>query len=212
MNPEESAMRLRHLFSLFLATSLSVHTACSDDDVEGGGNEEEVITTITLSFTPAGGGEAVTAAFDDADGDGGEAPTVDPINLATATTYDLTVRFQNKLETPAEEITDEVRDESDEHQLFFTGTAVNGPASDQPGAPLAHTYSDADGNGLPVGLSNAIVTTTGTGTLTVVLRHLPPVNDVAVKTAELASTVRADGLAALPGESDVQVDFAVTVP
>jgi hypothetical protein len=212
MNPEESAMRLRHLFSLLLATSLSVHTACSDDDVEGNGNEEEVITTITLSFTPAGGGAAVTAAFDDPDGDGGEAPSVDPIDLATATTYDLTVRFQNKLETPPEEITDEVRDESDQHQLFFTGTAVNGPASDQPAAPLTHTYADTDANGLPVGLSNSIVTTSGTGTLTVVLRHLPPVNDVAVKVAELASTVRADGLAALPGESDVQVDFAVTVP
>ena len=35
---------------------------------------------------------------------------------------------------------------------------------------------------------------TGTGTLTVILRHLPPENDVAVKVEGLAEQVAADGI------------------
>ena len=43
------------------------------------------------------------------------------------------------------------------------------------------------------------------------LRHLPPQNDVAVKTATLAEDAAAGGLASLPGEPDAAVDFTVTV-
>jgi hypothetical protein len=159
-----------------------------------------------------GGGDVVVAAFDDADGDGGEAPVIDAIMLATGVTYDLTVRLQNKLEAPPEEITDEVRDESDEHQLFFTGTAVSGPASSSAGAPLAHAYADSDANGYPVGLTSTIIATTGTGELVVTLRHMPPVNELATKVAALATQVRDSGIESLPGSTDVQVTFAVTVP
>ena len=34
------------------------------------------------------------------------------------------MRFLNELEDPAEDITEEVEDESDQHQVFFTGTAA----------------------------------------------------------------------------------------
>lgn len=199
---------MRHFIPLALLLSSVV--ACGDD---GGDsiNSQEVITTVTLTFTPAGGGAAIVAEFDDPDGDGGGAPTIDPINL-TAGSYTTTVGFQNRLEEPAEEITDEVRDESDEHQVFFTGTAVNGPASEQPGAPLTHTYGDTDANQLPIGLSNAIVAATGTGVLTLTLRHMPPVNDVATKTAGVAEAVKTGGFAAIGGDTDVQVNFDVTVP
>lgn len=195
----------------YCALGLVAVVACSDDD-GGTQNENEVITTVTLSFAPMGGGAAVTAAFDDPDGDGGGAPVIDPINLAAGTMYTATVRFQNKLETPPEEITEEVTDESDQHQIFFTGTAVNGPASNQPGAPLTHAYADTDANGLPIGLSNTITAATGTGQLTLTLRHLPPVNDTPAKTAALAMQVQSGGFAALAGETDAQVNFTVTVP
>ncbi len=197
-------------FTLALVGPLALLAACGDDG--GAVTEPEVITTVSLSFAPAGGGPTVTAAFDDLDGDGGAAPTIDPINLTSGVTYALTVRFQNKLETPPEEITDEVRDESDEHQLFFTGTAVNGPASNRPGAPLTHSYGDTDANGFPIGLTSSVVAATGTGQLTVTLRHVPPINDTAVKTGTLATTVATDGIAALPGATDVQVSFTTTVP
>ena len=76
-----------------LLASSSMLVACGDDG-GGDGDEQEVITTVTLTFAPMGGGAAVVAAFDDADGDGGDPPTVDPIALAAGTSYALTVRFE----------------------------------------------------------------------------------------------------------------------
>jgi hypothetical protein len=194
------------LASLCLVATMLV--ACGDEAVRA--DEPEFITTVTLAFTPAGGGTAVTASFDDPDGDGGDPPVVDPIDLVAGTTYTATVAFLNKLEEPPEDITLEIVDESDEHQLFFTGTAVTGPASDRPGAPLTHTYADSDANGLPIGLANMFAAATGTGELTVTLRHLPPLNDTPTKSAELAAEVQAGGFSVIGGETDAPVSFTVT--
>lgn len=202
-------MRTSTILCLGLLAPVPLLAACGDDG--GTINAQEVITTVSLSFAPMGGGDPVVADFDDPDGDGGAAPTVDPVSLTAGTTYTLTVRFLNKLETPPEEITDEVRDESDEHQIFLTGTAINGPATSTPSAPLTHTYGDTDANGLPIGLTNTIVAASGTGTLTLTLRHMPPVNGTAVKTASTAADVRAGGVASIGGETDAQVDYPVTV-
>lgn len=198
--------------SMFLLTLLLVPLAgCPDDG--GPIDEGEVITTVTLDFVPtAGPGARVTASFDDPDGDGGEPPVIDTIGLLDGTTYALSVTFLNRLEDPAEDITPEVRDEGDQHQLFFTGTAVRGPASDRPTAPLLHAYADQDAGGLPIGLANTIVVSAGAGEeLTVTLLHLPPVNDAAVKTAATADTVRTMGFGAAGGEIDAQVTFPVAI-
>lgn len=200
---------------LVLALTLAL-AACGDDGGDGGddtgdGNENEVITTVTLEFTPEGGGESISAAWDDPDGDGGDPPAIDPITLADGTTYTVAIGFENRLEDPPEVITEEVDDESDEHQIFFTGSAVNGPASDEPDAPLTHSYDDEDANGLPIGLANTIVAAAGSGDLTVTLRHLPPVNGSAVKSASLADDVKASGFGDLPGTTDAQVTFPATV-
>jgi hypothetical protein len=186
------------------AGCLSENTAIS--------NEAELITNVTLTFTPASGGAAVTAVANDPDGEGGGPPDVDPVRLQASETYALTVQFRNTLEDPPEEITEEVRDEAEDHQVFFTGTAVAGPASDQPGAALTHAYADLDASGLPVGLASSITTSTGTGTLIVTLRHLPPLDETPTKTAGLAAEVSAGGFGAIPGATDAQVTFLVTVP
>lgn len=65
---------------------------------------------------------------------------------------------------------------------------------------------------MPIGLANTVAAVAGTGTLTVTLQHVPPINDVAVKTADLAQQVADDGLASIGGEQDASVDFDVTVP
>jgi hypothetical protein len=201
---------------LLLATSLSLAACGGDDDDSAddggdGGNENEVITTVTLDFAPEGGGDTVSVEWNDPDGDLGDPPTVDPILLADGATYTLSVGFENRLEDPPEIITEEVSDEADQHQIFIIGTAVNGPASDAPDAPLTHSYADEDDNGLPVGLEGTIVAAAGTGELTVILRHLPPVNDTAVKTADLAAAVADSGVDELPGSTDANVTFDVTV-
>lgn len=198
------------LISSLAFATLVAASGC--DDIGGDDNEAEVITTVTLELVPMGGGTTVTAAFNDPDGDGGGAPTIDPLNLASGKTYAMTVRFENRLEDPPEEITDEVRDEGDQHFVFFTGTAVNGPASQQPAAPLTHAYTDMDGSGIPIGLGNTIAAAAaGTGQLTVTLVHLPPVNDTAAKTAELPMQIKSSGFGAVGGSIDAQVSFMVTV-
>lgn len=202
---------ISHALTAALALALALSAAACSDDGGDGDNENEVITTVTLAFTPSGGGSVVNAVFDDPDGDGGAAPTVDPVALTAGRTYTLAVGFENRLETPAEVITQEVADEADEHQIFLTGTAVNGPATNQPGAPLTHTYADTDANGLPIGLSSTIAAAAGTGQLTITLRHLPPINGAAVKIADIATQVRNGGFAAIGGSSDASVTFAVTV-
>jgi hypothetical protein len=189
---------------------IALLAAC--DDGGGGGPTNELITTVELTFAPMGVGTPVVATFRDDDGDGGNPPTIDPVNLTTGTSYMLNVQFLNELEMPPEDITLEVKDEGDQHQVFFTGTAVNGPATSNTTGPLTHAYGDTDANGFPIGLTNTVMAVTGTGTLTVTLRHLPPVNDTPVKTGTLAETVKTMGITGLPGDSDVNVSFTATVP
>jgi hypothetical protein len=191
---------------LLASMSLGLFAACGDDG--GSANENEVITTVVLNFAPAGG-SPITATFNDADGDGGAAPTIDPVGLG-AGNYTLTVQFQNRLETPPEEITEEVNEENDVHLLLFTGSAVVGPATTNATGPLTHAYTDMDGNGLPVGLTNSIVATAGTGQLTVTLRHMPP-EEPPAKSSSTLMEVKTAGVDAIGGSTDVQVNFMVTV-
>ena len=210
-------MRLR---ALACALGLFVALGCGDDASNPDeGNEEELITTVNLTFTPMGGGTAVVASFNDSDGDGGEAPTIDDIELVTASNYTLAIEFLNELESPAEDITEEIEEEAEEHQIFITGD-VDGPASDSAAPLVSHSYADvesdygpnSEGDDLPVGLSNDIAgVSAGTGTLTLTLRHLPEVNGTAVKVASLADDAASGGIASLPGDSDVSIDFNLTV-
>lgn len=169
-------------------------------------NESEVITRVELTFTPDGG-DAIVAVFSDPDGDGGMSGTSDPITLVAGTSYSVSVAFLNELEDPAEDLTGEIEEEAEEHQIFFAGDAVGGI--------LTHTYADAEstygansvGDDLPVGLSNTIAAgEAGTGSLRVQLQHLPEVNGEPVKVAGLA-----DMFDSLPGEPDASVSFDVTV-
>ena len=200
---------MRTVLSLTIFASLLVLPACSDAEKPVETNAEEVITTVELTLTPAGGSPFV-ATWDDTDGDG--TPSVDPIALADAGTYTFALRFLNALEDPAEDITTEVDAESDEHQVFVTGSAVSGPASASSGAVVRHAYADTDANGLPVGLSSTLEALgTGGGDLVITLQHLPAEGGVALKVAGLAEIVAAEGFSAIPGEPDASVTFPLTV-
>lgn len=202
--------------------------ACPGDDTADGGsdghdhgheNESEVLTTVRLTFTPDGGGTPVVAAFTDPDGDGGMSGSADAIVLTSGTTYALAVEFLNELEEPAEDITAEVREEAEAHQVFVTGSAVDGPATpSRPDAPLEHAYADSEstydadatGDDLPVGLAGTITArAAGSGTLEVTLRHLPELNGQPQKVAGLAEMLGAGQ--PLPGDVDAAVEFELTV-
>jgi hypothetical protein len=185
--------------------------ACKDAEAPHGHDENEVITTVVLTFTPAGGGAALEFTWADPEDDG--SPVIDDVTLSDAADYDLTIQFINELASPSEDITEEVADESDEHQVFVLGSAVQGPATgDSAGAVITHSYDDTDGNGDPIGLANSVETIMpGSGDLQIVLRHLPPENDSPVKTATLADDVATGGLSAIGGSTDADVTFDLTV-
>ena len=97
---------------------LFVTTSCDkdDDNTPEPVNEEEVITTLTVKLTPTTGTAIELKSFD-ADGDGPNVPVLSVSGaLAANTSYAGVIELLNELETPAEDITDEVNEESDEHQ------------------------------------------------------------------------------------------------
>ena len=181
--------------------------ACGDDDPTepGGNNPREQITTVNLTFTSstAAGTSSITASFRDPDGTGGNAPTVtDPGPFTLGTTYDLELQFLNESRDPPEDVTLEIQAEAEEHQVFFVGDAV-GTALDIEYADKESDYAENTGDDLPVGLRASVTaTSTGSGTLRVVLKHQPPLNNAPVKTA--TSTIDSGG-------TDIDVSFDVTV-
>lgn len=184
---------------------------CPDVTDPGDENEEEVITTVTLTFSPEGGGADVVAKHADPENDG--APVIDPITLTNGTVYALAIAFTNELEDPAEDITAEVEEEGADHQVLIYGGAVAGPAAGDPaGAVVDHAYDDTDDNGFPVGLANTVTASAvGSGDFKVMLRHMPPEDDVAVKNATVAADFAAGGSAGIGGDVDVDVTFGLTV-
>ncbi len=187
--------------------SICLTGACTaDGDVEHG-HETEVITTVTLTFTPENGDDAITAAFSDPDGDGGASGTSEPVTLNRDTTYRLDIAFANALVQPAQDITMEIAEEAEEHQVFVWGTGLRTVAT------LAYDDKESDyganleGDDLPVGLRQRLTThAAGQADLRVMLRHLPVFNGVPQKTPDLVAGARD-----MPGEADVDVLFALTV-
>ena len=180
-------------------------------------HENEVISRVVLTFTPTDGGAPLTFQFDDPDGDGGVSGTADRIDLTAGTEYTLALRFENGLEDPAEDLSGEIKEEAEEHFVFVLGD-VAGPASTPAQALVTHAYADREsdygdnavGDDLPVGLTHTInATLAGEGTLRIMLRHLPPLNDQPQKTGDLPADLAAGR--DLPGSVDVDVSFELVV-
>jgi hypothetical protein len=199
------------------ALLLLAATACSDVEGEGDGHDHDhdhnhgLSTSLVLELTPRSGGDVLTFAWSDPENDGD--PVIDDVVLADGETYDLGLAVWNELEDPAEDVTVEISDGAEEHQFFFTGDAVRGPATgDNPDAIVEHAYADTDANGAPIGIDNTLAAiAAGSGALVVTLRHIPPEDGNDVKTDRLAADVAVGGLGSIPGENDIQVEFPVTV-
>ncbi len=146
-----------------LAAGLLTVSCSNDDDDPEVINDEEVITTMNVTLTAASGN--ITLQSQDLDGDGPNAPVIDISgNLAANTTYSGSIELLNETESPAEDITEEVAEEDDEHQFFFSAS----------GAVTGTDYADADGDGNPLGILFTLTTgDPGNGTLQITLRHEP---------------------------------------
>ena len=182
---------IKTMKTLILCFTLIGIISCENDDDPILVNEEELITTVTLTLTPQGGGTNVVLESKDLDGDGPNAPVITISgNLSPNTTYAGSVVFLNETESPAEDITAEVSAEGSAHQLFFSNT----------NSLATITYNDQDVNGDPIGLAITLVTTaTATGNLTITLRHEPNKNATDVSNGDITNA---------GGETDVAVTFA----
>lgn len=150
----------RIALGMFIASSLL--TACSKDKDEEE-NEEEVITTMKLTFVPAGGGATLTYQVDDPDGPGGNPPTQDEIILAPATTYDVTIQLLNKTENPPEDVTIEVKGEAEAHRFYYEPSG---------GSNITVSGLDNDPDGVPLGVTSTWTTgAAATGSIVITLRH-----------------------------------------
>ena len=184
--------RMIPLAILAFVVSMPLFQACNDDDPEPE-NEEELITTLTMTFTnDADAGDVVVATFRDLDGDGGNPPTISNPTLSAGATYSAAIVLLNETETPPEDITEEVEEEGEEHQFFFSGTAS-----------LGYVYTDMDASGNPIGITSRWDTesTPTDGTLTVILRHEPDKNAAGVSDGDITNA---------GGETDIEVTFDVS--
>ncbi len=159
-------------------------------------NEEEVITEFIYRLTPVGGAGEVLLTFNDPDGDGGQAPTINVSgSLQDSTTYTgiITARNLSDPNSP-DDITAEIRDEDDEHQFFFL---VEGSLN------VDVQYADSDENGDPVGLETEL--TTGgfsSGTLRIILRHQPNKGATGITISDPAGA---------GGETDIDVSYPLSI-
>ncbi|MFS4457154.1 type 1 periplasmic binding fold superfamily protein [Maribacter sp. 2304DJ31-5] len=181
--------KLKFLSTALFATLL--FASCSnDDETPDPVNEEEVITTMTITLTPDGGGTSITLQTRDLDGDGPNVPVITVSgDLANGTTYNGNIVLLNETENPAENITEEVEEEDDEHQFFYTiGNGLD----------VTTAYANFDRNGNPLGTEFTLIAgTASAGALTFILRHEP--------------TKPNSGLSDAGGETDVTATFNVTV-
>jgi len=177
--------------ALFLATASLFLASCSDDD-NGPVNEEEVITTVITTLT--NGSTTITLTSRDLDGDGPNAPVATVSGDLTANTvYNGEITFLNETVTPADNITAEVEEEGEEHQIFYQIPASLGTIG----------YTDFDVNAKPVGLTFTYTTgNAGTGNLTVTLRHLPN---------KSAAGVAAGDITNAGGATDAQVTYPIVI-
>ncbi|GAB5476265.1 MAG: hypothetical protein Mars2KO_43640 [Maribacter sp.] len=184
-------MKTVQFLSMFTFLTLFFASCSDDDNTPDIVNEEEVITTLMVTLNPDSSGAVITMESRDLDGDGPNAPVKEVSgSFVAGTSYTGNILLLNETETPPENITDEVEEEDEEHQFFYT-------IGD--GLDVTMEYVNFDGDGNPLGTQIKLTAgAASSGTLTFTLRHEPKKPN--------------DGtLADAGGETDITQTFNVTV-
>jgi hypothetical protein len=199
------------LLSTLFMSSLFLISGCDNEDPDPE-NVPELITKVNLKFTPSAGGSVVTVTATDPDGEGVQDIKVDgPINLLKGVQYTLSVELLNGLYKPGEEgydITEEVEEEGDEHQLFysfsdgvFSSPSGTGNIKDNASSVVGTiNYLDTDSNGRPLGLSTSWTTANLAASgksFRVVLKHQPD--------------VKSNTSTSMDGQTDLDITFVLNV-
>lgn len=189
----KSMKKTQKIYFLLSAAAVLSLSSCSNDDPAPeetlDDNPPELITTVRLQFTNQNNvNDVVTVEWKDLDGDGGNAPVIGSLQLKQGVTYNLKTFFID--EPNAENITDEVKEEGTDHQVFYTVAPVANF--------LSMTVTDKDANNKDLGLegtAQVLGNLNDAGTLKVTLKHQPGIKDGNIGT----------------GETDVEVQFPVTI-
>ena len=179
---------MKKILSTLLTLSLLISfLSCSDNDGPELIQEEEVITSVIVTLQA--GSDTVTLSSVDLDGDGPNEPVIDLLgSLNSNTTYSGDVKFLNESISPVEDITEEVAEEAEEHQVFYSFAS-----------PISSVVtSDTDSSGNPLGLVFTLTTgNAGNASFGLTLRHEPKKPNTGILDAG--------------GETDVAVTFSVSV-
>ncbi|WP_299817862.1 hypothetical protein [uncultured Pontibacter sp.] len=178
-----------YLALLVMGSLLFTATSCSDDDPEPITEEQELITTLKITLVPEGKSQSVEGTYSDPDGEGGNDATANTLNLEANTVYNATIKLLDESKTPTVDLTGEVEEEGDEHELFYELLE---------NLNLGITKTDIDKNNRPLGLKARIQTNgSSTGKLRITLKHQPGLKG---NTSDITK-----------GETDVQATFDVVV-
>ncbi|MEQ9008889.1 MAG: hypothetical protein RLP12_13455 [Ekhidna sp.] len=193
---------LKNHFLIGLISLSMVSISCSDDDVPPEENEEEVIDKVSLIFTRTDIIEA-PLKFEgiDPDGEGTDPFELDEIVLKAGALYELDIILENT--TSNENITEEVKEEAEEHMFFFEFT--NGLFSNPSGNGNYDNraddvnYGDEDKNGNPIGVFTFWTTSSNSaeGQFRLVLKHQPDIKS--------ATSTSGDG------ETDIDIIWTINI-
>jgi hypothetical protein len=173
--------------------ALAILSSCKKEDPQIP-NEEELITTVIYTLISHDNQDTAVFEFVDLDGDGGNAPSIKNDMLKANTLYHGTVQLLNEQENPAEDITDEVKAEAEEHQFFYTPDVI---------LNATFTYTDMDADNNPIGVTTDVMTgNVSMGDFTLVLRHEPDKNAQGVKDGDITNA---------GGATDIEVTFNADV-
>lgn len=177
---------------LFCIGTAFVACSSDNDDLPEIINQEELITTVKIELVSENGGETVVLNYLDLDGNGPNTPEITGGTLNPNATYTGTVTLLNETVSPAENISEEVKEEGVDHQFFYSST-LN----------VTTTYLDMDKNGHPIGLAFKLNTNDiASGSFSIVLRHEPNKKAVGVQEGNMENA---------GGETDIFVTFPLSV-
>lgn len=182
-------MKKQHVFEVGLFVLFLLMQGCKKDPVTDP-NEGELITTVRVKLKEKVSGAERVFEFKDLDGEGGAAPQkFDTIRLTRSANYDCTLQLLNESVNPAEDITQEVLAEADDHQFYLTPTQ----------SLVTISILDKDGKGLPLGIASAWMASSnaGSGVVNITLKHKPG--------------KKAAGDLVSKGETDISLDFQLRI-
>lgn len=204
MNSNRQLMKTPNkLYLLALALVAFTFSSCDSEDPVPE-NDGELITDVTLIFQEIdASGNAVGDSFDftasDAEGiEIGSSPEIETVMLEKGKTYEMSIDVFNSVE--GEDITEEIREESDEHQFYFLGSAFTSSVL---------TYEYDDEGGIALGL-RGIVTVAETpdvnnANMQILLRHALDKNFPGATNPNFEEYAQAGG------ESDLDITFPVVL-